>query len=586
MRGGDWDRDRPRVVVVETATPVGFDPVARRVQIEDFSPTWEQELLAHGYLFAAADGVNRWYVRSEDEHLLQHFRFPVSSLDEFIPYSLVLAQRPVGELSESLNQLRGELDVAREELARDRERLGVIEGRSAAAEATLAALLRSRSWRYTAPLRTASAWLHRRRMSTTPAGEPRSPALAQAPAPAPLRVALYAGVVVERDAVSTSLLHKLRILRQLEELGYAVTTIVFTQGTDVDRPGVAIVGPEQLVEEGACLAADLHIYEFGMHYELFDTHVRLPQQARTLVVDHSTTPPTLVGSVEAAEKCAEAIQRRDKLSWAHHVTNVSEHNRAHHLDRGVDGNRLSVLHLPPVAATGRAVIDSAPIASRPGPVHLLFVGRFVKAKGVEDLLDVFETVVERHGDEVRLTLVGNADFSEPDLLERIDRSVARGFVERRSNLGDTELASLYRSAHAFVLPSYHEGYCVPVVEAMWAGTFPLTYDAGNLPIVSGGLGALVPTGDRRGLERSIEDFIGRVAASRADGRLMLATNGFGEMTEADWRAAVAAHLVDYSWERYAEGFLDLMARVLADRPEGVPEWLRHDRGGLVRQLRP
>jgi len=67
---------------------------------------------------------------------------------------------------------------------------------------------------------------------------------------------------------------------------------------------------------------------------------------------------------------------------------------------------------------------------------------------------------------------------------------------------------------------------------------------------------------------------------------MLATNGFGEMTEADWRAAVAAHLVDYSWERYAEGFLDLMARVLADRPEGVPEWLRHDRGGLVRQLRP
>jgi len=50
IRGGDWRRWRPRVVLVESAE----------------RPAWETDLLEAEYLFAIFDGINRFYVRSEN----------------------------------------------------------------------------------------------------------------------------------------------------------------------------------------------------------------------------------------------------------------------------------------------------------------------------------------------------------------------------------------------------------------------------------------------------------------------------------------------------------------------------------------
>ncbi len=58
IEGADWVRWRPRIVVVETNEP----------------ETWERRLLDNDYLFAAFDGVNNYYVRSEDAHRLSAFR--------------------------------------------------------------------------------------------------------------------------------------------------------------------------------------------------------------------------------------------------------------------------------------------------------------------------------------------------------------------------------------------------------------------------------------------------------------------------------------------------------------------------------
>lgn len=67
LSGGDWQRWRPRVVIAESA---GFEG-------------WEGNLLSAGYLFAQFDGVNRFYVRQEDERFLDALRVPVNCLDEF-----------------------------------------------------------------------------------------------------------------------------------------------------------------------------------------------------------------------------------------------------------------------------------------------------------------------------------------------------------------------------------------------------------------------------------------------------------------------------------------------------------------------
>ncbi|MGH9046510.1 MAG: hypothetical protein ACRDVW_04265, partial [Acidimicrobiales bacterium] len=84
----------------------------------------------------------------------------------------------------------------------------------------------------------------------------------------PLKVALYSGIVVRRDAVSWSLLHKLEALRRLVALGAPIEVTVFAQS--IDDPGPEFVtcpSVAKLLAQPGFWDADLHIYEEGMYYE-------------------------------------------------------------------------------------------------------------------------------------------------------------------------------------------------------------------------------------------------------------------------------------------------------------------------------
>lgn len=70
IAGGDWERHRPRVMLVETN---GWED-------------WEPTLLAACYHFATFDGLNRYYVRDEDRDLLGRLAVPVNVFDESMPF--------------------------------------------------------------------------------------------------------------------------------------------------------------------------------------------------------------------------------------------------------------------------------------------------------------------------------------------------------------------------------------------------------------------------------------------------------------------------------------------------------------------
>jgi glycosyltransferase involved in cell wall biosynthesis len=407
-----------------------------------------------------------------------------------------------------------------------------------------------------------------------------------------LHVALYAGMFIRFDAVSTSLLHKVEILQRKQVEGWPIEFTVFTQGTEFELPEIVVLETaDDLVEHPLFQKADAHIFEFGMHYELFDAIEALPEQTPILAVDHSTTPPELVDSAEARGRCEAAIARRDMLRRATHVTNDSEFNRDHLLERGFPPEMLSVLHLPPACSfgeepagrtRGRVPTNSVPTnpvptnpvptsrvpvgpvrGSRAEPIHVLFVGRFVRAKGVDDLLRAVTPLLER--DDVRLTLVGDVRFSDPKIMASVDELLERhredGRVQLASGIDDRTLGELYLSADIFALPSYHEGYCVPVVEALWAGCYPVTYDAGNLSNSSGGLGALVSTGDVESLADALRVHVERLRAARGGRDRLMMRTARGELSESRWRKAVRAHLEDYSMRTYERKFLELLQLV-------------------------
>lgn len=80
LASGDWDIFRPRIVLVEAVTPDTFAPSWA---------AWEYLLLEKDYAFTYFDGLNRFYVRKEDESLRPHFELPPNVLDRFETHEVV-----------------------------------------------------------------------------------------------------------------------------------------------------------------------------------------------------------------------------------------------------------------------------------------------------------------------------------------------------------------------------------------------------------------------------------------------------------------------------------------------------------------
>ena len=148
----------------------------------------------------------------------------------------------------------------------------------------------------------------------------------------------------------------------------------------------------------------------------------------------------------------------------------------------VDTSRLT--RVAPHAALDRILDD--------GLVNFLFVGRIAPNKKIEDHIKLAE-VYKRYVDAYyRFIFVGRYDgvpryyatiralMSELRLLN--DRFIFTGAVP------DDELAVYYAHAAVYVSLSEHEGFCVPLVEAMAAGVPVLAYAAAAVPDTLAGAG--------------------------------------------------------------------------------------------------
>lgn len=76
VRGADWTRFRPRVVVIEAIAPVTHEPTYAE---------WEPVLLSAGYELVLFDGLNRFYVEATDSALREALSVPANVLDDYVP---------------------------------------------------------------------------------------------------------------------------------------------------------------------------------------------------------------------------------------------------------------------------------------------------------------------------------------------------------------------------------------------------------------------------------------------------------------------------------------------------------------------
>jgi len=375
--------------------------------------------------------------------------------------------------------------------------------------------------------------------------------------------------------VSRSFLDKFNLLKRLERAGYPINVTGFTHASEFTHPDLVVTESTfDLLRCPRFAGADVHVFEFAMCYGLFDALMLV--DAPTIVIDHNTTPPELVHSPAMRAACERACLMRNNLDLADHVATVGEFTREQLLSMGFNADRVSVLHLPPAnvhIGKRRFVADGDHDDT---PARLLYVGRLVRAKGLSELLTAAEVLWRQKGGCFTLTVAGSSRFAEPTLVEQLKETAWRhaedGLFFLVEDAGDDEIAALYGASDAVVMPSHHEGYCVPVVEAMTSGCYVIGSDAGNIPNVMGGLGTVFRAWEMADLVEAMEGFVGRLRKARGRGAPAVLMTDSGELEETEWRRAVRAHMAGYSQEAFDRGFVALLHHVLEGR-ECSPAWL-------------
>jgi glycosyltransferase involved in cell wall biosynthesis len=165
-----------------------------------------------------------------------------------------------------------------------------------------------------------------------------------------------------------------------------------------------------------------------------------------------------------------------------------------------------------------------PVAGLSKGTYLLSVGATNPRKNLDGLVRAYRRYRQRVDDPVELVLAGpdREVFAAAD-VPPVDGVRTLGFVD------DDELGWLYRNAAALVYPSLYEGFGLPIVEAMHAGTPIVTSNRGAMAEVADDASYLVDPTD----PMEIADGIERVVTDDTL-RNRLRSEGHGRADEFTW----------------------------------------------------
>ena len=135
--------------------------------------------------------------------------------------------------------------------------------------------------------------------------------------------------------------------------------------------------------------------------------------------------------------------------------------------------------------------DWKPRPAPPQDGYVLFIGTLERRKNVGALLDAYQELIERRIAVPELRLAGAATEHATEWLRRLDHAPLKGIVRHLGYVEPADTRRLYEGARLLVMPSFDEGFGLPVLEAMTIGVPVVAARRGALPDVLGDAGPLV-----------------------------------------------------------------------------------------------
>jgi glycosyltransferase involved in cell wall biosynthesis len=184
--------------------------------------------------------------------------------------------------------------------------------------------------------------------------------------------------------------------------------------------------------------------------------------------------------------------------------------------RELEGLGFRVLGVVPYAFALQAQAsvndaDSQAVAARyarPGSTDWLYVGRLAPNKRVEDVIKAFYYYHAWINPASRLLLVGSGAGMER-YVERLTGLIARLRLQEAVVFTGpvAQPAPFYRMAQVYVSMSEHEGFCVPLLEAMYHGLPIVAYASSAVPETLGGAGVLITRKDYPIIAEAVHEVI-------------------------------------------------------------------------------
>jgi glycosyltransferase involved in cell wall biosynthesis len=276
-----------------------------------------------------------------------------------------------------------------------------------------------------------------------------------------------------RDAIGT---HCLNVQQTLRDAGY--TSDIYTLET---KPEYRKLARSFSTFRGSTRHDTWILYHSAVGSPVADY---VGAREEPLIVDyHNITPssffarwePGVVNLLNKGRRQLERLESRCTLGLADSTFNAAEMQSVGYEDTAVVPILLDTDAL--------AAADPDPSIKPAGATTWLFVGRLAPNKAQHDLIKALAVYRRLYEPDARLVLVGmsSSDTYETALTEFAAASDLSDAVTLTGPVSPEQLAAYYETADVFVVTSEHEGFCVPLLEAMHHRCPIVAYSAAAIP---------------------------------------------------------------------------------------------------------
>lgn len=260
------------------------------------------------------------------------------------------------------------------------------------------------------------------------------------------------------------------------------------------------------------------------------------QRARQVITVHDLDFLTHPGRTSAEmQRDYPALVRDHSARAALVVVNSEDTAGAVRRELGVSDERIATCRPGVPGWIGTPAPRTAPPDG-----YVLFVGTLEPRKNLGALLDAWERLVGAGSPLPRLRVVGSVRPGGEEWVKRLTEAPLARHVDYVGYVAAGDRRALYEGARLLVLPSFHEGFGLPVLEAMAMGVPVITSDRGALPEVAGDAGVIVGAEDAAGLASAIAAVLSDRRRAEEMGR-----RGVARASTFTWDAAAGALYAAY-----------------------------------------